>query len=41
VTPVWIRGLLIAALLALLVLAYQGYLQPGLLLNFLDLRYCG
>jgi len=39
--PAWLRMLLIAALLVLLVLAYQGYLQPGLLLNFLDLRYCG
>jgi len=41
VTPVWIRGLLIAALLVLLVSAYQGYLQPGLLLDFINLRYCG
>ena len=39
--PAWIRALLIVALLVLLFLAYQGYLQPGLLLNFLDLRYCG
>lgn len=39
--PAWLRMLLIAVALVLLALAYQGYLQPGLLLNFLDLRYCG
>ena len=39
--PVWMRILAIVAALVLLALAYHGYLQPGLLLNFLDLRYCG
>ena len=32
---------LAALLLSALLLAWQGYLQPGLLLDFLNLRYCG
>ena len=39
--PAWAKFLLIAALLALLVVAYLGYAQPGLLLDFANLRYCG
>ena len=39
------RRALIAALIAVLavglLLAWQGYLQPGLLLDFINLRYCG
>ncbi len=39
--PAWARALALALLLALLAAAYLGYSQPGLLLDFLNLRYCG
>lgn len=39
--PVWAKLVLSAALLALLAVAYLGYSQPGLLLDFANLRYCG
>ena len=34
-------ALLLGGLLLLLLLAWQAYLQPGMLLDFLNLRYCG
>lgn len=39
--PAWPRLLMIASLLAALALAYLGYSQPTLLLDFANLRYCG
>lgn len=35
------RLFLIAAALLILALVWQAYEQPGLLLDFLNLRYCG
>ena len=36
-----LRVCLWAAALLLLAAVFAGYLQPGMLLDFLNLRYCG
>ena len=42
--PTWLERagwvLLLLALMAALALIFLGYLQPGLLLDYLILRYC-